>query len=189
MREWTCSWNGIPIVVRSWTRWLRTGEELLVGGLDVDRNESGLLSRMSAHLAAPISVGGRRHNVEAILAQGQGTVRTCCKIHVDGQVVGGDIAAKLRAPEVATWEKVHEAGMLRYVFGSGLLRYGLPYAVMAAAISAPAAKNRSVWSIVIQWTIAGAMFGLAMTYFTWRSSESAFNSRQEKLRGEPKFAA
>ena len=186
MREWTCTWQGIPIVVRNWTRWVRTGEELYVGGVKVDSNESNLFTRMSAHLAAPISIAGVRHNVEAVL--GQAGIRVACRILVDGEVIGGDQRRQSTIPDATAWEKIREAGLPRYLLTKGLMQFGIPFATIMVAIGPPV-RDRSWGAIGVQWALSALLFGLPMALLTWRSTEVAYRSRRTKLAENPRFTA
>ena len=160
MKHWSCEWRGIVIRVDNWTRGLRTGERLLVSGAEVDSNESLLWSRMSAYLAAPVRLDGTGHLIEAVIGQGQGTIRSCCKILVDGDVVGGDPDVTLALPVPADLEKVREEGLASFLLKTGLWRFGVPYAVGAAGISLAITHEPDVVSVAMRWAMAGVLFGI-----------------------------
>lgn len=185
MKHWSFEWRGVTIRVENWTRGLRTGERLLVDSVQVDSNESWLWSRMSAYLAAPVRLHGTGHLIEAVIGQGQGTIRACCKILVDGDPVGGDPDVSLALPVPQDLEKTREKGLARFLLKIGLWRFGLPYAVGAAGISLAITDETDVVSVAIQWAMAGVLLGLAMGALHWHNGTSALRARRMKSARAP----
>lgn len=186
-REWSFEWEGHTVLVRNWTRRWRTGEELLVDGVLIDANESSVLGRTFAHLGGVVSLGGRRHTVEALLGQGQGRLRVCCHILVDGNLVGGDVGTKMALP-VDDLEEIYRGGRARFLLTQGVVRMGLPWAIGCGLAMGLIRRPANPLVLVAAWGAGGVVFGLLMGLLLWRSVAIYRRSREEKLQGPPRYS-
>lgn len=180
LQEWTHDWDGVPIVVRNWTKRLRTGEELWVAGVLVDANEASIFSpRMSGVLAAPVERGGASHAVEVTVGQANGRFRPRCHIRVDGALVGGDVGEQLHewvAPSRA------EQTLAQDLLVTGVLRFGLMVGILSA-IPAFITHQRPLHLILLQVVITTLLAGLTIGWLARRWRRSSRAQRRAKLAG------
>ena len=95
------------------------------------------------------------------------------------KLIGGDTNVALAVPDLKEWEKTRDEGLTRFLLTTGLRRFGLPYAILAGAISAPFAHG-GIISVGVQWAVAGALCGLIMGVLQWRTAERTFRAREAK---------
>ena len=69
----------------------------------------------------------------------------------------------MKPKQLEAWKKSREQGMLRYVLVSGVLSYGLPmFVVMTLMVHRTELSMQNVGLSAVIWTLAGALFGIAM---------------------------
>lgn len=145
----------------------RTSEAMEVDGAIVAEGKGGFL-RTFAILKADVDFNGVRKQVEARIAQKVGSAKTGCHILVDRELVGGDLEAKLSMPDPDTAKKQYAQGATRYLLTTGLLGYGLPFALLMTMFNRP----ESMSALIIQFLVQFFGFGLLMGWFMWRSIKS-----------------
>jgi hypothetical protein len=122
-REWSTVWLEQPIVVKVWYHndfIFRLREELWIGGLLVDRNKIGLISKspdvsLCERLAAPISIANRVHHLEVSISH-VNYKTYYCNISLDGEVIGGDVDVKIPRTDLGTWPEIRRRGFRHFMF-------------------------------------------------------------------------
>lgn len=149
----------------------KTSELLEVDGVLI-REIKGSLFRMNSIIFAKNQFAGEEQEIEVRIAQKSGGAGTGCQIFIDGTQIGGDKTIQYPDPEKA--EKQVERGYFRYFITSGLLSFGVPFAVIMAIFNMADPILTMAWKFVFH----AFFFGLAMSYFSWRGIKSGILSRE-----------
>jgi hypothetical protein len=198
-QEWSVTWQGQPIVVRTWVNWLWAKAELRVGGIIVDRSKSYGLFRSADYasecLAAPISLIGNLYNIEVLIIQG--SFKCYCNILVNGEVVGGDLVVNLKIRDTNVWEKIRKRGMLLFLLKCSCL-FGLEICLVAALLGGylfyKFQYTSNLTMAIAKWSAAGLLSGLlgglVVGLTMWWSSESIYSAslaHRSKLAAPPLY--
>ncbi len=80
------------------------------------------------------------------------------------------------------WIKIRTKGKIHFILVRGLLGMGLPYAIIAFALS-QAFDSRPTQNRLIQWSIGGLFFGIAMGFYYWHRYEKKLNEGSDWVNG------
>jgi len=149
---------------------LTTSEVLEIDNV-VIKHVKGSFLRMYSTIIAVHGFKGVEKKVEVRVAQKASGFGTGARVYVDGQFVGGDESIQYPDPEEAI--KQYKKGYPRYFFTVGLLRFGLPFAVMMSIIN----MGEPVLTIVWKFAFHAIFFGAFMSYFSWQSIKSMVQLR------------
>ncbi|MCP3940102.1 MAG: hypothetical protein GY710_01285 [Desulfobacteraceae bacterium] len=99
-----------------------------------------------------------------------------CQILIDGVQIGGDKSIQYPDPNKAN--KQIKKGFLRYFLTVGLLRFGLPFGVIATIFNSP----NSIIPIGWLFLMYALPFGLAMSFFSWRNIKKIARNKERSLK-------
>jgi hypothetical protein len=151
----------------------RTSEALQIDDEVAAENHGNVLRTFSV-LGCDAEFAGMKKRVEARIARKAGGFGTGCHILVDGELVGGDVWAKLALPDLEAARKQYQRGAARFIVQTGLLTYGLPFAILMIFFNAPG----TVAAAILAFLMHLLLFGGAMGWFMWLTVKSRIGKNE-----------
>jgi hypothetical protein len=161
---WNIDYEGHLITIRNKISIIppKTSEVLEVDGVIV-KHEKGSFFLMAATIKSNYSFNGVEKDIEVRMAQKVGGVGVGAQVYINNEFVGGDKSINYLDSELAL--KQYKKGYLRHLLTVGLLKFGLPFAILMAIV------NKGDPAFMTAWTFSyhAIGFGGLMSYFSWRT--------------------
>jgi hypothetical protein len=142
---------------------LKTSEYLEIDGKIVAKNKGSNMRTIST-LVHKIDINGKETFIEARIALKTYGSSTGCHILINGDLVGGDKKSKIQFTDHETSKRILEKGFARFFLTTGLLRFGLPFAILITLVI----RGETITEIVWRFTFNALLFGVFIAYIQWR---------------------
>lgn len=133
---------------------------------NIIKHVKGSFFRSNSIIIAKHDFNGQSKVVEVRIAKKTKSVVTGCQIFLDKQKIGGD--ESINYPDLAKAKALLEKGFFHYFITTGLLNFGLPYAILMAVQNIHDATLTMTWKFIFN----DIYFGLFMSYYVWRDITS-----------------
>jgi len=166
-RTWEADYKGHTLKVTSTNSILKRKSSLIfeIDGLAVAQTERSILDLFST-LITKENIDGKGSVIEARVAQKYRSFSEGCQIFVNGTQIGGDYI--ILYPDPMNTEKHFEMGFFKYFISVGIVKVGLPFAILLTFIIHP----KSFSEAVPEFVFAMVSFGLIMSILAWRGLKS-----------------